>query len=1671
MVLMLISGGMPVLWTQTTLPDTFHITEPAVPNPKNSGWQVDPRLGRLSVTIPIGMMPGEIPFPVSLLMNATPTTRSKRVATEEFVAGHENERVRTTYSTATTTTPVSCTLNLGSISPVPGGIQYTLEDGRVYHSSDFNSTKDPYDARANNPNLLFQAYGFSSPDRRFGWSVSADGSLISYSTYISYYFGANYDTLIKSLQLSTSDVFRSCGGPLPGRYDQSSVSPNGYSILLDKERARIYASYSYVYKKWVRSGNHDDGWTSTLEVVDAGTLYVPICIVDRFGHYVTMQWSVSGGLRRVDVRNQRGQGFTIRMHNGSTDLARIDFVNYNGPSALISGLNPLPWATSGVGAYTRTVWGPETIGRPTSVTLGNPENVPQPLWNGTLGAPSAPPVVPASVGSVPNRVWALSYNGDSTQLASITDPAGVRSTFQTQVYSIYQTKNLFESSENVSGQPDTVTGVNRVDQVDMSGQSNTSRLSTWERQIDATPLRPNAISVNQKDWWDPVTNQVDRYETFGYGDISNPGGPLNSPTDIGNGFLTRWALCTTGGTQIASQERRSRTVKYFDNKSKGSGLNGYLSVLQSTSSTRTGEATVLTEFDHLDDTGLQVSQARRKCSSTLYQTKSYIYNNCWAMLETDQIASSTMTRYAFGAPLTPVATTTNVWDTATPPHLRLQKTFRDAGTLKHGSIYTYDTSGRLATKEIFHEENGTALPSPNTVNLTYDDTTTGLLTTWTATYQDGSASSLITQSQGDFDNGHRPQLMTDEKAVSTRTTYDLYGRPLTIAKDGEAPLTLTYPDEWTRITTQAGKITTENYDGFGHLIKQTLPDGRVIIPSYDLHSRVVKITETNSAGAARTSTTTYDLLDRVVSETSFTGKCVDYAYSTNGVNNIVTQTLDPMGLRLVTVTKTDPFGQVVSVTAPNGDLTAYSYDGMGNKTQVTIIPAGGGTPQNRTFTYDALGRLISKWEPETGTQTFGTFTALNQAQTITEIGISTARPSRVRTIAYDGLGRLRAQVGGNTATTFNYLGALLTQSTRTMGTDTVTQTFAYEEPGKRLSSEATNSNYQSSQTNFTTTINYTYDNQGRLSRLTYPEGRVVVYTYDDLDRVVQIKQNGQIVVSQITYDNWRNPQRRQYGSGAMDEWNFNGSGTRMTQWTIGTVGGTPEARTYAYDAADRLTRAGEWDTLTYDTNSRLTRASGFGLENSLAHDAYNNNTSSVTTSAGIVPDSLNNFTFNPIVDNHLPSLAANGAITQVSEDNFGEITNVGTAIGSQSPALSMTWDGLGRMTSTTIGATGAVESHGYAASGLRVSRIDSRDANLNRIYAYTGAGHLLAEYTASPTPTWARDVVYLGDLAIAEIDSNGIHELHADHQGTPRIVTGSSGAVEGGLAYGPYGELLQQTGYIPLTGYTGHLQTEPTGLIYMRGRFYSPAWHRFMNSNQGVDLNLINHFAYTIGNPLMMVDPTGMDNCPNTDGRSPGSRARGGVGRNGDMSGESGGDPGHSSLQDGRDYADSVVFAEKHPVQAFFKFLPQRLRNLQRGLGSILNCQVSSTLANLMINDPIRYNMITSNDPMIKGIMSGGLIGGIIQVGGLIPAEFAGLTAVEIDALAIRKGLVPKGPSPTTGQGSYIDAVTGEQRVLVHPEPTNPHMHVNDPSGARLDINGNTVAPETPGAHLPLGQP
>ena len=186
----------------------------------------------------------------------------------------------------------------------------------------------------------------------------------------------------------------------------------------------------------------------------------------------------------------------------------------------------------------------------------------------------------------------------------------------------------------------------------------------------------------------------------------------------------------------------------------------------------------------------------------------------------------------------------------------------------------------------------------------------------------------------------------------------------------------------------------------------------------------------------------------------------------------------------------------------------------------------------------------------------------------------------------------------------------------------------------------------------------------------------------------------------------------------------------------------------------------------------------------------------------------------------------------------------------------------------------------YDPSGMRIRDKRTGSSPHDTRFVYTTTGALLSSHDldSNGAITGHRDVIYVNGEAIAEIDDAGnVYELHNDYLGSPRYITNGNqndpnrGEIVGEQAFGPYGEQMIGTfntssgsvtlpyGYRPLTGYTGHINEDLTGLIYMRGRYYSPFWHSFLNSDQGVDPNSLNQFAYVGGRPFMATDPSGME--------------------------------------------------------------------------------------------------------------------------------------------------------------------------------------------------------------------
>jgi RHS repeat-associated protein len=1758
-------------------------TPPVAGHPGASGWQVDPGRGQLSLSIPIGTVTGEVPIPVAFTMNGS----FMSYCLEHH--GNPSDPDSTWQDFG-----VHGTLGFGYIGwswqgEGAGNRMLVLEDGRSLSASEFESYTSP-SPYARYGTALAPAFGIASLPVKP--KISTDGSLAWVSLPAA------------ALNASFAPVVTS---HLPSGYGPVS----NYDIVMDKERIRVFAEVEAVCPPYLSAcypGKHPDAHVS-----------LPVYWADRFGHWVTFQWTLNASglppgvasLVRVDALNQRNQGVTVRYANWNDntdlhDLLRADFVGFAGPSVLMRGYSGTA-ISHPVGFSYSELWGnrrtnlpllPYTGGlmaRPTTITVGEAGDLDQPSWSHAgSSVAEAPPLGASSTGTV-SRVWSLGYDGNLAALTSLTSPALVETRFVEQRrYMVFEAADLW---------PMMLWGVDRVQETDLSGRGSATHAMTWKRHLPCAIwgrwALPTWTATCEDGWNQGDDAQPDRTSTFTYAS------PTASLLDYRNMFLQS---CTvTDGTSALTTTTKSGT-----RADRGGGLDGSLSLPQSVTTTGSGERDRRTSYLYSDPTGLQVlnrtDQFGVAGTYRYAQIQDFRYDDRWGMLEGHQDTQVRITRFPPIHGISDTYITTKTWDQGT--RLQLRRTSLEAYNCRHGQAFTYNGEGKLASQSVDHVENGAILASPANLSVQYDPGT-GQPAVWTTAYQEVPAGTRsTTKSAGGFDGADRPTVMTDDKGVQTTLAYDLFGRVIRTATQGLAPVTTAYPDPWTMVRTQDGRVTTTHLDGFGRPIAEECPDWTQITYAYDGHGRLAATTKNSRAGTHVTRTTQYDFLDRPVSQTDFDGTTTTLAYAAveGGCNQVTRSFNGACPTRIMT----DPFGQDVQVTAPSGDVTRKTYDVMGNVIKVETIAAKDGQRQTRTFFYDPLGRLIRKIEPETGTTAYGGFNALNLPTRIVEVGSS----SRSRTLAYDGLGRRRelsaATPDGRSATErFSYAGALLTDATRTASGDTgsVEQHFDYFPPdqGGFLRMETT------TQEGLTSAIGYTYTNRGAIGSIRYPSGRTVSYGFDGLGRVISVAASGNGSTRNVVpmppacpFDEWGNRGSLVFQSGAMDVWHPDATLARPGRWDLLPPGGSPISWTYAYEeGTGRLTGTGEWSlkndglgrlvkatqnwSLAQDAQGQALASPANLLDNTLEHDAFGNNVRSTALAAGLLPPAMNNFTHsNPRMNNQLPPVTSGGSsgVIAAAYDPWGELQSVATGVSSDQ-YLDLAWDPLGRLARVSQSRTGAIQTYRYAPSGLRVASLDRLNPDQNRYYAYAGDGRLLTAFSPSRTApglqgvratglssgsgtsthsghqalriwhrngnnssmshylgefpagdtltatawvnapvgtqgvlllgnvfgsepvadnvvgqqvpgtgawqqvtvtrvltrparmwiflygngnqisrngtftlvddvsvtsamnpsrnfqdgfekgleltsngfdgatgwyssgsdhdvvtastattfsgqgalkimhqegtnrslahdlgrfpagdtltatvwvnsppgttgkvylgdpggqnaesqevagtgTWqlvtvshtmagnaepqamelvlygnsngtapggtyscwdevavadsssgmlfrdgfesgltpgsawttagqpdvhllnlaATDVVYLDGRAIAEIDDQGVHELHNDHLGTPRVITaGSSGAVEGIQTYGPYGEGIGAWGYVPLTGYTGHVQTEANGLIYMKGRYFSPAWHSFLNTDQGADSRQMNQYAYAGGNPMTNVDPTGM---------------------------------------------------------------------------------------------------------------------------------------------------------------------------------------------------------------------
>lgn len=272
---------------------------------------------------------------------------------------------------------------------------------------------------------------------------------------------------------------------------------------------------------------------------------------------------------------------------------------------------------------------------------------------------------------------------------------------------------------------------------------------------------------------------------------------------------------------------------------------------------------------------------------------------------------------------------------------------------------------------------------------------------------------------------------------------------------------------------------------------------------------------------------------------------------------------------------------------------------------------------------------------------------------------------------------------------------------------------------------------------------------------------------------------------------------------------------------------------------------------------------------------------------------------------------------------------------------------------------------------------------------------------------------------------------HNDAAGSPIAATDDSGNLLWDQAYDAWGVPIPNPSGDP-RGFTGASRDSDTGLSDLQARWYSSELGRMLAmdpvSFHEEDIQSFNFYAYANNNPYRYLD---------ADGRNP--------------------TPFSMHLNDTRirsiAKSDPAFHAQAQAWQAAGTAV------VSMGIGMMISPAFATGVLASERAGLIEMPIPVAGIPAPKGAGKSPHIN---------PRDVANKTPGQIDAFAKETGLIPKGPNPQAGKGAYVDPATGNQRVLCHTNCANPHAHVNNPQGQRLDINGKVVPPESPAAHLPI---
>ena len=496
-----------------------------------------------------------------------------------------------------------------------------------------------------------------------------------------------------------------------------------------------------------------------------------------------------------------------------------------------------------------------------------------------------------------------------------------------------------------------------------------------------------------------------------------------------------------------------------------------------------------------------------------------------------------------------------------------------------------------------------------------------------------------------------------------------------------------------------------------------------------------------------------------------------------------------------------PNGQIEFSRDGRDTTTTFSYDNFGlpESTQVALRPV-------IQFDYDPIGRAQELTDNETA------LTQFDYDKRSLPLKITDPLLKEI-IFTYDDAGRLFTRKDRNNYTTsYSYTPSGKQDTVTYPDLSTVHFTYDLHDQLTDMTDSLGNTHFVRDELYRVTsvtdpngfTVSYGYDEAGNVTKITYPGNKDVIYTYDELNRLETVTNWLSQVVTYY-YDD----------AGRLDYFTqFNGITTD-----------------YDYDDANRLTFLQHKDITANRTIARYT----YTLDGN-----GNRETAKVIAPVSLVINSSVNI---PYTYNEKKNRLVNAGGYGLTYDDEGQMTSMGP--------IGLSYDYEHRLVSVWNSI------YAYDGSG---NRLRATHNGVQTRYIYDLSGNLLAEADVNNNII-AYYVHGLGLLATITSDGQTFC-YHFDASGNTIAVTDLSKVVRNAYAYESFGLVVEDKTFdqpFTFSGEFGVMQ-EPSGLYYMRARYYDPETGRFISEDPigfaGGDVNL---FAYAGNNPVNRIDPFGLE--------------------------------------------------------------------------------------------------------------------------------------------------------------------------------------------------------------------